>query len=246
MFLKYFFISLLNYFRAFGFLIKNNLWKYILLPGFLSLVMILILVITAFSFSIDISAFLVEYISPSESDNVFIKILLNIFITIIIFVLGVLIYRPFALILLSPFLSALSEKTERLILNEVVKISSGNFIKDLHRSIRINVRFFLFSTFYSVGAIAAGLLPVVGALISTTFLFLIQAYYSRSGLADIILERRGMSVKERLQFIKENRSLIIGSGAGFLLILIIPVVGWFMAPGLGTIAMTISLTKTDH
>lgn len=242
MYLKQFFLSFFNYFRAFGFIIKNNLWKYILIPGMLSLLMVLIIVVTGFTFSGELSVFLIENIFPSESNNAFIKILLNIFVAIIIFILGVLIYRPFALVLLSPFLSVLSEKSENIILGEAVKTSSGNFAKDLQRSIRINLRYFLLSTFYSLAAIASGLLPVVGAVISTTFLFLIQAYYGGSSLADIILERRGMSVKQRLQFIKDNRPLMIGSGTGFLFILIIPIIGWFIAPGLGTIATTISST----
>ena len=238
-----FFIALFNYFQAFGFLLKNHLWKYILIPGILSLVMILIIVIAGFTFSGDLSIFLIENIFPSENNNTIIKILLNILVAVIIFVLGVLIYRPFALILLSPFLSSLSEKTENIIYGEAVKTLSSNFIKDLQRSIRINIRYFLFSSFYSLGAIASGLLPVIGAIISTTFLFLIQAYYGGSSLADIILERRGLSVKERLQFAKDQRALLIGSGAGFLLILLIPVIGWFIAPGLGVIATTISLTN---
>ena len=241
--LKQFFTSLFNYLLAFAYLVKYHLWRYVVIPGIISFAMILLIVILGFSFSGDLSALLIENIFPTESHNAFINILLNIFIAIIIFIFGVLIYRPFALILLAPFLSVLSEKTENLVQEGNVDNTSGNFLKDLQRSIRINVRYFLFSSLYSIGALATGLLPVVGAVISTTLLFFIQAYYGGSGLADIILERRGMSVRERIQFIKENRSVIIGSGSGFLLILLVPFIGWFIAPGIGTIATTISLTK---
>jgi len=239
---KTFFISLLNYFHAIAFLIKNKLWKYFLIPGLISIVLILILFIAGGTFSGDISGFLMDNIF-SAGDNYVIKVLLNIFIALVIFALGLLIYRPLALILLAPFLSVLSEKTEKIISNETSLVSQGAFFKDLQRSIRINIRYFLFAAFYSLGAIASGLLPVVGAVLSTFLLFLIQAYYGGGALADIILERRGLAVKERLQFIKDNRFLIIGSGSGFLLLLFIPIIGWFIAPGLGTVATTMSLIR---
>jgi len=240
---KSFLTSFIDYYHALNLLFKNNLWKYVFVPGISSLLLIAVLVITGFIYSTDISRFILDILYTNQNTNAFIEFLLNIFVALVIFILGLLIYRPLALILLSPFLSVLSEKTEKIISNKPGQNSAAGFWKDLYRSLQINIRFFLFSSMYSLVAIATGMLPVIGAIISAAFLFFIQAYYGGSGLADIILERRGMPVKERLQFIKNNRSLVLGSGSGFLLILLIPFLGWFFAPGLGTIAMTISLAR---
>lgn len=245
MFIKQFFVSFFSYFSAICLLVKKNLWKYIIIPGMLSFALVVILLLAGSIYSADISTFFLTNIFQSADANGFLKVVLNIFITVIIFIIGILIYRPFALVLLSPFLSVLSEKTENLILTGENKTAPGNVLTDLQRSIRINIRFFLFSAVYSLGAVASGLLPVVGSIISTVLLFFIQAYYGGCGLADIILERHGLAVNDRLRFIKNNRALIMASGSGFLLLLFIPIVGWFIAPGLGTIATTISLTKID-
>lgn len=244
MFIKQFFSSFLNYFRAFSLLFKNRLWKYIIIPGIISLLIVAVLLIIAFFYAGDISTFLIGSLFKSETSTTFFKIIINIFVVVIIVVTGFLIYRPLALILLAPFLTLLVEKTEILIQeSKITDPVSENFIRDLYRSIRINIRYFLFSAFYSLGAVASGLLPVIGTVISTVLLFLVQAYYGGCGLADIILERRGMPVKDRLAFLKRNKMVILGSGSGFLLVLFIPLAGWFIAPGLGTIATTLSLTK---
>jgi CysZ protein len=234
-----------NYFRAIGFLIKHKFWKYIVIPGLLSVIIIMLIISVVLVYATDVSAFLVETLVHEGAPNAFLKFLLDIFVAVALIVLALLIYRPLALITLAPFLSTLSEKTESLI-SSADALSSASFFKDLQRSIRINLRYFLFSSFYSLAAIATGIVPVAGTIISTVILFFIQAYYGGCGLADIILERRGLNVAQRLQYIKVNKSTILGTGTGFLLILLLPVIGWFIAPGLGIIAATFSISKIEN
>ena len=68
---------------------------------------------------------------------------------------------------------------------------------------------------------------------------MIQAYYAGFGNADFTLERRRYKVNDSVRFMRQNRALALGNGAGFLLLLLIPVVGLVLAPGLGAVAATI-------
>ena len=68
-------------------------------------------------------------------------------------------------------------------------------------------------------------------------IFLVQSYYAGFGNFDYYLERRA-TVKESVRYIRQKRGLVIGNGAGFMLLLLIPVLGLFLAPVMSTIAAT--------
>ena len=87
-----------------------------------------------------------------------------------------------------------------------------------------------------LGWAAVGLLfilvPVVGPACSAVFLFMVNAYFSAAGAVDPCLERRSLGIRETNNYCKEQRLGLIGVGSGFQLIMLIPVVGWLIAPGL--------------
>ena len=66
-----------------------------------------------------------------------------------------------------------------------------------------------------------------------------QSKYLGYGLMDFPLEHRGLSVKQSDDFVRRHRPLSTGLGAGYLLLMMIPIVGWMFAPTFGTVAGTL-------
>ena len=111
----------------------------------------------------------------------------------------------------------------------------------------LNLRNLFFSLIFTLLAWLLVFIPVVGALVSMVLIILIQSYYGGFSLMDYTLERRRYSVSESIKFSKHHRSLATGLGGGFMLLALVPVVGWFAAPTYGTVAATLaSLEKIEQ
>ena len=66
--------------------------------------------------------------------------------------------------------------------------------------------------------------------------FVVQAYYNGILITDYSLERRDYSIQETNKYYKQNKSSMFAIGLGFMFLLLIPVVGWFLAPTYALVA----------
>ncbi|MFW5636971.1 MAG: EI24 domain-containing protein, partial [Thermodesulfobacteriota bacterium] len=152
------------------------------------------------------------------------------------------------LILFSPVLSYISEVTESRVYGTAgPTFSLRTLLQDLWRSILINLRNLARMVVLVLLAWLLVLLPLIGAVISASLIFLIQAYYNGFALMDYTLERKRFSVKDSVRFARSNRPRVIGVGIGFMSMMLIPVLGWFAAPTYGTVAATLgALDRIDR
>jgi CysZ protein len=60
------------------------------------------------------------------------------------------------------------------------------------------------------------------------------------------MERRNKSVRETFRHAWNHRGRMIGHGAMFALLLLIPVAGWFLAPSYGIVAGTLGVIDTER
>ena len=91
-------------------------------------------------------------------------------------------------------------------------------------------------------------IPVVG-LISTPLLFFISSYYYGFSFMDYTAERRKLTVKESIHFVKQNKGLAIGNGLPFALALLIPVIGVSLSGFIAlisTVAATMAILKKEE
>ena len=156
---------------------------------------------------------------------------------ILIFLLGIILSKYIIMIVVSPFMSPMSQKIEsnhpttpslpQTSLGVVpgivrgLRIASGNIIKEL----------FFTLVLLLLGIIIPFISPVTAILI-----FLIQAFYAGGGNMDFTLERY-YGVKESKRFIRQNRGLAIGNGIVFMALLMLGL-GFLVAPALGTLAVS--------
>ena len=143
---------------------------------------------------------------------------------IIIFALGIIMFKHIIMALSVPFMSPVSEKIESYFTGQpAVNYNKASFSKQLIRGIRLGLRNLGKELLYTIPILLLKFIPVVN-IFSTALLFIVQAYYAGFGNMDYTLERH-FSYKESVSFIRKNRGLAIGNGIGFLLLLLIPVIG---------------------
>lgn len=241
MFLKEFFQGINAYFKGNRVIFKYRLWPYMIIPGIMSFLYILLLIFLGAVYLPDMSGFVMENWIPDFMKNGIMYFvtyaLLWIFMILIVF----LTYKSVILILFSPVLSYLSEVTETAVCNRTSPdFNFRQLLKDIVRGLIINIRNILMMLVFIFLAWLLIFIPIVGAIFSTITILLIQFFYDGSGLVDYTLERRRYSVRESIIFVRNNRARVIGVGMGFFLLLLVPVAGWFTAPAYGAVAATIA------
>ncbi len=226
------------YFRAFRFIALHRLWSYAIIPGLIS-ILIGAGIISVFYFSFDNISFWLSDVYPFE----FGKAILTKFAAFVASVLGaagsLFLYKYLIVVIASPFMSLLSEKVEFILnpLHEEKSFNLARAIKELVRGLSIAIRNIVRELLFTLGLIIIGFFPVVG-VISVPMIFLIQAYYAGFGNMDFYYERF-YNIKETVREVRKNQFVAIGNGTFFLLLLMIPVVGLFLAPSLGCVAATL-------
>jgi CysZ protein len=241
MFLKEFFKGLGAYGKAHRTISKYKLWSYIIFPGIISLFYILMLIAVGGIYFPSLSNYINARLIPDFMKGEAMKAVTAVLLWIFLLLMGYITYKQVVLIFLSPILSYLSEVTEKAVYSQPSPdLNFKDLIKDLVRGIVINVRNLFFMIILMIPAWMLVIIPLVGAVISPVLMFLIQFYFDGFSLMDYTLERKRYSVKESIRFARNNRPRVIGVGMGFMLMFIIPLVGWFTAPAYGTVAATLA------
>ncbi|MEO6683668.1 MAG: EI24 domain-containing protein [Ginsengibacter sp.] len=236
-----------SYYKAHRFVVKNKLWKWILLPG----VIYSVLFVTGIYFFWQSAGIMIEFVLSKagikawlQKENAIWLNFLFIFGQLILqFVLLIFYFSWFKylfLIIGSPLFAYLSEKTESIILKKDYPFSFIQFIKDIGRGIRIALRNTLWQTVYTMSILILALIPVVGWISPLLALF-IEFYYFGFSMLDYNNERKGMSAAKSIEFINHHKGLSIGNGMVFYLMHALPVIGWIFAPGYAVIAATLSM-----
>ena len=229
------------YFKANRLVTRYRLWKIIIIPGILSIGYMIFLMILGILFLPDISSYIDRTLMPEFLQGWVMRIALTIFLWLFFLIAGYISYREVVLIIFAPLLGYLSEKVEAAVLNkEPLPFNLKKFFFDIWRSVRIEAKIITWMLAMTIAAWLFAFIPLFGVVISPVLILIIQSYYNGLRFVDYTLERKRYSVQESSHFAKTNRARIIGVGLGFNLLLMIPVIGWFLAPGYGTIAGTLS------
>ncbi len=230
------------YFKAFSLISEMRLWKYLLVPGLISLLLGGSMAAAAWGLSDNLGMWLQSWY-PWEWGAGIIASVAGWIGLALMAIFGLIIYKHIILVVVSPFMSPLSQKVEERLTgihtpNKGFQTSKA--IKDIIRGLRVALRNITRELFFVSILFIFGLIPVLG-WISSILIFLVQAYYAGFGNIDYTLERH-YSVKGSNQFVKNNRWFAIGNGTVFLLILMTGI-GFLFAPPLATVAATLEASK---
>ncbi|MCT4628317.1 EI24 domain-containing protein [Winogradskyella sp.] len=211
------------YTGAYGLISKLKLWKYFIIPVIISVIVFAMIFVSAYGLSDNLGEWIAGIWIWEFGKATFTAI--STFIGgIVIFAIGLILYKHIIMALSSPFMSPVSEKIEAYFTGKPAKnYVNTNFSKQLVRGVRIGLRNLSKELLYTIPILILKFIPIVN-IFSTALLFLVQAYYAGFTNMDYTLERH-FKYKESVAFIRQHRGLAIGNGIGFLLLLLIPVVG---------------------
>ena len=211
------------YTGAYSLISKLKLWKYFVIPVIISIVVFAMIFVSAYGLSDNLGEWIASIWVWEFGKATFTAI--STFIGgIVIFAIGLILYKHIIMALSSPFMSPVSEKIEAYFTGKPAKnYVNTNFSKQLIRGVRIGMRNLFKELTLTIPILLLKLIPVVN-IFSTILLFLVQAYYAGFANMDYTLERH-FKYRDSVAFIRKNRGLAIGNGIGFLLLLLIPVVG---------------------
>jgi CysZ protein len=143
----------------------------------------------------------------------------------------------------TPYFSYISARTEEAVTGKKYPFQLWNFIKEIKRGIALSIR----NSFKQLGWLLLislfALIPIIG-VIAPLFTFVVQAYYNGLLMTDYTLERQGYSVKESQVYYRQHKPELFAIGLGLMFLLLIPVIGWFLAPTYALVAAYLNFEKT--
>jgi CysZ protein len=212
------------YTRVAGTLTRYRLWHYLLLPAIVSLVISTGLIIAMFIAGGNIAGWVDAKVNL---DTVWLDKLVT-------YSAGVLAF----IAMLSPFLGRLAEN--------IIRASEGeepsptlSTAQSIRRAAHISIRSLVFELTITAALLATGFIIPPLSLITTPLVVLVEARFVGYGLIDFPLEYRGFTVAQSIEYSKGHRAESTGIGTGYILLMLIPVVGWMLAPTFGTAAGTL-------
>lgn len=239
MMLRDFLDSLKAYGTAWKIIRMRRLWIYLIIPGLLSIAFGILVAVLANVVSGNISE-LVESRYPWEAGSAVVTWVSKFLSIILVWAAALMAYKYVILILAAPFMSPLSEKVEAYLLGSPkasIPFDPARMVREIIRGIRLSVRNIVREIVMTLGLLLLGTIPLIGILIAPA-IFLVQSYFAGFGNMDYTLERH-LGVRQSVHFVRRYKGVATGNGAVFLLLLMIPVVGLFIAPGLATVAGTV-------
>ncbi len=231
-----------SYFSVLEFINKHRLYGYFLISGIISLIIGGFIFGASYFLSDDLGALLFK-LYPFERWSDYVLKILNVAAGGLVVILGFILYKYILLICISPFMGPLSAKVEAIITGEATssKFSLKQTSYEIIRGIRLSIRNVIRELAVTLLLVLIGLIPIFTVFIAP-LIFLVQSYYAGFANFDYYLERRA-NLSQSIRYVKQNRGLAIGNGAGFMLLLLIPVLGLFLAPVMATVAATRSAVE---
>lgn len=227
-----------NYMKAFKFIGQNKLKKFYLIPGIINI----ILMILFYFLSRFVGGALVEFANKLLGGNLnsFIQFILKFIIYLTIFAIYYLIYKTLILIVLSPFLSYISEKTESITTGKTFNFSFKDNLYFIKRGIIITLKSFLREFAMTCVILLLFFIPIINTMIPI-LLFVVQSYYIGFSFIDYTLERYDFETGTNL--IRKNPIFFLINGGLFTILLFIPILGIFIAPMVTAVATTTGTLK---
>lgn len=245
--LKELVISIQAYFRAHRFIVRHKLWKWILIPGVIYMLLFAGGMWLFFHSSRTFLDWLYNIIGIKDwldkTGNAFISYLFimgDFMFYIILMFFYFSLFKYLFLIFGSPVFAWLSEKVESIIEGRDYPVSIPQLFKDIWRGVRMALRNTLWQTVYTIALLLFSLIPVLG-WISPLIAFMVECYYYGFSMLDYSAERHKLTPSQSIAFIGQRKGLAIGNGLVFFLMHILPVIGWIFAPAYAVIAATLSL-----
>lgn len=171
--------------------------------------------------------------------------LVSILVTVIFYFINATFNKYIMLILMSPIMAILSEKTEQQLTGKTYPFNMQQLVRDIFRGILIALRNMLIEYGIIILSFFLLFIPVIGWLFSVFFLALVSYYFYGYSMMDYCAERKRMGVMASSGYIWKNKWLAVTNGFVFWIIFSLPLIGSIFAPVLAPVAAAIAVNHTD-
>ncbi|HEY9362998.1 MAG TPA: EI24 domain-containing protein [Chitinophagaceae bacterium] len=247
--LKEIVIAIQSYAEAHRFIIKNKLWKWILIPGIIYMILFVVSMYFFGRSATNVIEYLTQVTGLQNWVQKFQNSWLGFFFTFAGIILWLLLmffyfslFKYLFLIIGSPVFAYLSEKTESIIEGREMPFSFRQLMKDAWRGIKLALRNTIWQLVYTISLLLLSLIPVFGWVTPLIALF-VECYYYGFSMLDYSCEREKLSPSQSIDFISRHKGLAIGNGMIFYLMHGAIIIGWILAPAYAVVAATLSLYK---
>jgi CysZ protein len=161
----------------------------------------------------------------------------SVLLLIVAFLVAGRVYKYAMLILLSPFMAYISERTEEALEGKRFPFRLHHFLQDIGRGVLLALRNLflelgLVMVIWAAGGIISMVLPPLALLVAPMAGLLslfIGAYYFGFSTLDYSLERQRFGWRERVRVVRRARGLAISNGLIFQLLMWMPWIGLIVA-----------------
>jgi CysZ protein len=247
--MKGFFSGINEFFSAIPFILKKGLWWTYLVPVLLTILIFLVgWVSVDYLLSelknlllnqLDKNSFIYPYVVPILSGLLWLIVKI-VFLFIFNYLNGYIL-----LIIISPLLAYMSEKTEKILTGREYPFSLNKYVSDVVRGILIGIRNFFYQTILTAVILIFIFIPILGEVVAILLpfvIFFIGAYFYGFSFIDYVSERRGYKIKDSVKFVRMNAGFSIALGVIFSVMLMIPFIGSFLA-GMAAETATVAASK---
>lgn len=245
--LKEIIIAIQSYSLAHRFIKEHKLWKWILVPGLLYMILFAVGMYFFWQSSNDVvswmsrEAGLEAWLQRQRSEWLsFLFVMVGLIVRLLLVFVYFSYFKFLFLIIGSPVFAYLSEKTASIVEGKEYPFSFRQLMHDTWRGTKLALRNTVWQTVYLVALLLLSLVPVAGWIVPMIALF-VECYYYGFSMVDYSCERNKLSPSQSIAFISRHKGLAIGNGLIFYLMHFVPIVGWILAPAYAVVAATISL-----
>ena len=238
-------LSIKSYISSVGIIFKPRYLKYLIYSGLISVVFFIAALLIFWYFGDVVTDLLTDRFSEG-----WLRSTLNVLTNFIAFIglafLLLLVYKHIVLILVGPVMGTFSEKLEldRVGQSAISVEPKFGAVYSTYRGVRIASRNIIKELFWTAILLIASVIIPFLSVATVPLIFLVQSYYAGFGNMDVSIGRH-KDVNSSIQYVKQNKLMVTANGAVFLALLLIPLLGAFLAPMLATSASTISMLEND-
>jgi CysZ protein len=242
-----------SYKAAHKFIVKHRLWLYVFIPAVINIGMILLLIFFGWVYFGMLTDWLMQVLGLNSETEGYMGYLITalqwvfrIVLQVILFIAYSAIYRYIVLIILSPLLAVLSEKTDKLLSGKKYPFVFKNLMIDIIRGIGIATRNSLIEFLFMIALFFFSYVPVIG-YVSPVIMFFITCYFYGFSMIDYTNERNRLSIKQSIRFVRRNMGFSIANGMVFYLVFFfVPIIGFMVAPAYAVVAATLGVQEINQ
>jgi CysZ protein len=158
-------------------------------------------------------------------------VLLKIVFLILTFLLLVLLYSIIGMAVCAPFIEPISEKVEEVVTGRKIDtpFSISGMFRDISRSVMSSLGMLIIFIGFNVLLFFINLIPFIGTIIYVPLSIMSFLFFTGYQLNDSIFARKSFTLSKKLGTSLKMKWAVMGVGAGFAVMALIPVFGFLAA-----------------